>query len=291
MTAGADQGGFVHYMEKVEGRKIRDRSDKFKDFFSQARMFWISLTEPEQDRLVAAGRFELGKVGTMAVRERMIHQFFNRIDHGLARRVAEGIGVDPPTRDESVETRYTAPEVSVERQARRDLIETRKVAILLDEGFDGEQLSAVRQALEDKGARPMVVAERYGAMRSASGDEVEVDVTFINTDAVLWDAVFVPGGKAAVQSMQQKGDVLAFLHQTFKHYKPVGALGEAVDLLRRAQWQGVDLAGGGEGDDGVVSSRGVVTGEAGANGSFVEAFIRSIGHQRHWDRDVAGVPA
>jgi len=83
-------------MEKVEGRKVRERSEKFKDFFSQARMFWISLTEPEQKRVVKAAHFELGKVETMAVRERMVHDFFNRIDHELARRVAGGIGVDPP---------------------------------------------------------------------------------------------------------------------------------------------------------------------------------------------------
>lgn len=290
MTAGADQGGFVHHTEKVEGRKVRERSEKFKDFFSQARMFWISLTESEQDRVVKAGRFELGKVSTMAVRERMVHEFFNRIDHGLARRVAEGIGVEPPTEDRSAETRYTAPEVSVERQARRDLIETRKVAILLDDGFDGEQVSAVRRALEERGAQPMVVAEEYGMLKSSSGDQVEVDMTFVTTDAVLWDAVFVPGGEGAAQSLMRKGDVLAFLHQTFKHYKPVGALGEGVDVVRKASWEGVDLSGGDSGN-GAVSSRGVVTGGAAATDAFVEAFIRAIGHQRHWDRDVAAVPA
>jgi catalase len=79
--ASPEEGGYVHYMEKVDGHMVKERSESFKDHFSQATMFWHSLTEPEQDRLVSALHFELGKVESMEVRHRMIHEIFNRVDH------------------------------------------------------------------------------------------------------------------------------------------------------------------------------------------------------------------
>ena len=93
--APEDEGAFHHYPESVEGRAVRTRSRKFKDYFSQARLYWNSLSEFEQRHLVEAARFELGKVETMPVRERMVG-LFSLIDASLARRVAEGIGVPVP---------------------------------------------------------------------------------------------------------------------------------------------------------------------------------------------------
>ena len=60
--ASAEEGGYVHYMEKVEGKKIRARSEKFKDFFSQAKLFWNSMSEPEKKHIIKAFHFEVGKV-------------------------------------------------------------------------------------------------------------------------------------------------------------------------------------------------------------------------------------
>jgi hypothetical protein len=62
-----------------------------------------------------------------------------------------------------------------------------------------------------------------------------------------------------------------------------------VELLRKADWEGVELAG--PSGNGSTSSRGVVTGGGAATDAFVDSFIEAIGHQRHWDRDVAAVPA
>src|SRR5690606_6964099 len=62
MTASADAGAFTHHMEKVEGYKTRERSDSFKDYFSQAKLFYDSMSEPEKKHILAAFHFELGKV-------------------------------------------------------------------------------------------------------------------------------------------------------------------------------------------------------------------------------------
>ena len=42
MQAKADMGGFVSYAERMEGSKVRARSEKFFDHFSQAALFWNS---------------------------------------------------------------------------------------------------------------------------------------------------------------------------------------------------------------------------------------------------------
>lgn len=67
--------------------KTHARPEKFAEHFSQATLFWNSLSEPEKNHLVAAAWFELGKVTKKEIRERMVERF-NHVDHELARRVA-----------------------------------------------------------------------------------------------------------------------------------------------------------------------------------------------------------
>jgi catalase len=306
MTAGADAGGFVHYQERVEGHKIRNRSEKFRDFFSQAKMFWESQTPPEQKRLVEAAHFELGKVETMAVRERMVYEFFNKIDHRLAKEIAEGIGVVPPSKDESAQSRYRAPEVSVDLEAKTESIATRKIAILVAEGFDFDQLTRVKETLMERGARPMIIAKLAGKVKSADGREVDVDKMHVTTDPVLWDAVFIPGG-IHVEALKRQGTTLNFVTESFKHYKPIGALGEAVYLLTSARLPGVSVA---ESGGKVVSDKGIVTlrsedgasvkdrvkaaigkGDGTDTSGFIENFVEAIAKHRHWEREVESVPA
>ncbi|MEN3362232.1 MAG: catalase, partial [Mycobacteriales bacterium] len=49
--------GFSHYQQRVDGRAIRARSESFKDFYSQATLFWNSMSSWEQAHIVAAFRF------------------------------------------------------------------------------------------------------------------------------------------------------------------------------------------------------------------------------------------
>jgi catalase len=92
-VAEAD-GGFVHYPERVEGHKVRERSPSFADHFSQATLFWNSLSTGEQDRVVEAAHFELGKVPQVEVKQRMLDRF-NKVDGELAKRVAKAWECQP----------------------------------------------------------------------------------------------------------------------------------------------------------------------------------------------------
>jgi catalase len=71
MQAGRAMGGFVTHPQVLEGRKVRERGEKFFDHFSQATLFWNSQSEPEKQHIVQAFQFELGKLDRPAIRERM----------------------------------------------------------------------------------------------------------------------------------------------------------------------------------------------------------------------------
>src|SRR5699024_10284438 len=71
-TSTAKEGGLEHYAEKVEGRVIQARSESFKDHFSQARMFWNSMSPPEKQHIINAFSFEVGKVNSISVRQQVV---------------------------------------------------------------------------------------------------------------------------------------------------------------------------------------------------------------------------
>ncbi len=180
----------MHHMEKVEGHKVRERSPSFKDHFSQATMFWHSITEPERDRLVSAIHFELGKVKSREVRHRMIHEIFNRIDHDLAVRFALGVGIEPPTENRARPVDQRAPEVSVEHQSRRTVktLKTHGDALhFVDEMFKHcKTIGATGEAVE------LLEMGRLHGANLASGDEVASSlgvVTVRGTDASIADRV------------------------------------------------------------------------------------------------------
>ncbi|WP_226023428.1 catalase [Halomicrobium salinisoli] len=282
-----EEGGYEHFAEKVSGKKIRERSESFGDHFSQARLFWNSMTEHEQDAIVDAAHFELGKVDRMEIRERLVYDLFNNVDHEFARRVAEGVGVDPPEEPGDQLPDHDAEDPSLSMAERTpDTIETRKVAVLVDDGFDEEHLSTVADALEERGVRVKVVSKVLGDKTGADGETVEADESHVTTESVLYDAVFVPGGEDSVDALQEQGDAKHFVAEAFKHKKPVAALGAGVDLVDHVDLPGVEPV-----DDGLVSEQGVVLGRDGDLDGFVDRFVDAIAAHRHWDREDMEVPA
>src|SRR4029077_7799222 len=83
--------------EPIDAEKARARGEKFFDHFSQATLFWNSQSAPEQDHIVQAFRFELGKLDILAIRERMLGMLAE-VDRSLAGRVAQGLGMAVPSR-------------------------------------------------------------------------------------------------------------------------------------------------------------------------------------------------
>lgn len=280
--APAEEHGYVSYAEKIDGTKIRNRSGKFRDFFSQATMFWNSMSEPEKRHIIQAFHFEIGKVENMEVRKRMVG-LLNNVDGELASSVAEGIGVAKPPHGDGRRITRSSPAVSMASTVK-DTIRSRRIAMLVADGFDYDELMRVRNKLHQAGAHTRVVSKVLGSVRSSSGKTIEADKNHVTTGSIMFDAVYVPGGRESVEALKEQGDAVHFINEAFKHCKVVAASGEGVDLLEASQVRGIRLAE--RNARRAVTDQGVVTvRNGGAANSFVRDFIQAIARHRHWERE------
>jgi catalase len=278
-----ENGGFVHYPERVEGHKVRERSPSFADHYSQATLFWNSLSMGEQDRLVEAAHFELGKVKDQSVKERMLDRF-NQVDGELAKRIAQGLGMPASIEPSAPNHGNKSPALSQEHTIK--IAQGRKVAILAATGVNSAQLMAVEQALYKVGVDTEIVSQFGGTIKCSDGQDVEVQQTFLTTASVLYDAIYVPGGTKSIAALKTHGKAFDFIHEAYKHFKPIAAAGEGVDLLVQSDLPGTDLSqtnGQVSGHLGVVTTK-----EASDMDKFTQAFIESVKEHRYWQRPIPG---
>ncbi|WP_329045885.1 catalase [Amycolatopsis sp. NBC_01488] len=283
----ADSGTFQHYTEAVSGHKIRERSPSFKDFYSQATLFWNSMTDVERDHIVAAFRFELGKVTEKGVRARTVDEL-NHVDHDLATRVASGIGVPAPAA-ETPHHGHRSPALSQLGQPNLNP-HGRKVAILAADGVDTIGTRKLLDALEAADVTGEVLAPADGELApGGDGGPLPADRQLATTASVLYDAVVVPCGPGSVDQLAQDGEAVHFVAEAYKHLKPVAAFGSGLDLLRRA---GVpaQLADDTKTriDDGVVTT---TSAAADLPDEFAASFLAALSEHRIWSRSTSTIPA
>ncbi|MDP8932430.1 MAG: catalase, partial [Actinomycetota bacterium] len=233
--ASPDQGAYRHYAERVDGQKVRRRSKSFQDHYSQATLFWNSMSYWERQQIVDAFRFELGKVSHHHIRERMVGHL-NEVDHDLAVAVAEGVGVTSPREAGRPNHGHSSPALSQATQPGSPA--TRKVAVLAADGVDGTSLEAVLGALRDQGVICEVVAPHDGSLRSSDGGEVQVDRLVTTMSSVLYDAVLAAGGEESVEAIMAQGVAANYVVEAYKHAKPIGAIGAGVRLLEQLRLPG-----------------------------------------------------
>jgi catalase len=245
-------GGYVSYPEPLDGQKVRERGASFFDHYSQARMFFQSQSEPEKQHIIKALRFELGKVQTEAIRERMVAHLA-QIDRTLATVVAKGLGLKVPAKlapppNRSVPADGNPDDFQHRPLADRDVVSpalsmtrfvpgpitTRKVAILVAAGFDAAGVAAVVKALAAEGATAHLVGPNVGPLVADDGKAFAPKFSILTASSVLFDAVYVAGGKEAA-SWVQEADAIEFVQDAFKHCKTVAATGDGVKLLEAAK--------------------------------------------------------
>jgi catalase len=285
--ATPDAGAYVHYTERVEGHKIRERSESFKDHYSQATVFFRSLSKPEQQHLIEACQFELGKVERKEIRQRVV-EHFARIDGELAVAVASAVGVTAPRGKDGAAPR-PSPALSMANTVK-DTIKGRVIAALVAPGVAGRELTAVRKAFEAEGAKVEIIAPALGPVATADGTSLEATKSLLTVKSVLFDAVLVPGGEASVEALGANPDARDFVDEAYKHFKPVGALGEGVELLRAAGINHEMLTSPGRRNGKTGGRFGVVIGEGSDTRGFVEQFSQAVAQHRHWGRAEAGQP-
>ncbi len=275
------EGGFVHNPEKVEGQKIRKRSDTFKDHFGQGILFYNSLSDGEKRHLINAFQFEVGSVKDKGIKQRVV-DMFNNIDGSMATQIALGIGAMPPEKPNLPNPTATSPALSQENTTR--VANTRKAAILAENGFNFSEITQIREALTKAGVCSEIISMNLGLITSVDGQPLEVDKTYTAASSVMYDALYVTGGKQNVDTLMTQGDSIHFANEAYKHAKPIGATNEGVNLLEAAQIKGVTCVGK-ETQAQLLTDQGVVTIRNAADmGSFSQEFINAIAQHRYWNR-------
>ena len=292
------EGGFTSHPERVEAHKVRARSKSFMDHFSQARLFFQSQSEPEKNHMIDALGFELGKVETIQIRERILFML-KQIDRGLAAAVSYAIGVSVPTeidpplnqiipadgdpeahRSVNFESTLATSDALSMVNTVKDTIRTRKIAVLASDGVDENSLQTVIKSLTDAGAVCEVVAPRLGFIVGKNDTQIPVYKAFFTSASVLYDAVYVPGGTNNVATLEASPDAIHFLNEAFKHCKAIAADAEALQVLKATYFYRklpVDNKEETIQDEGVIISDDIQ--------QLSTQFIAAIAQHRFWERE------
>ena len=184
-------------------------------------------------------------------------------------------------------------------------IASRRVAILVADGYNARQVKAIQSALKASRAFPFVIGARRSAIYADGEDQSSSEGLlpahhFEGMRSTMFDSVFIPSG-SHVATLRKQGRVTHWVREAFGHCKAIGAIGEAVDLVRDAcELEKMRFAQ--PESTAVVNSYGVVT--AGAiepenlkesveitKGSkdFLTEYFYSISCHKHYEREVDGL--
>ena len=261
--------GYRSFAAREDGDKLRTRPESFADHYSQARQFFMSQTPSEQGHIVAALTFELSKVETLRVRNRMLGQLAN-IDAGLAKRIADGLGhVGPIETVQAVVPARTdlaeSPALSIQRKTKPTL-QGRVIGCLVGNGADPATVKAIAAGAKAMGASMKVVATKVGGVRGAGGAHIPADGQLAGSPSVMFDAVVVEASDQGAGELAQDSAAVGFVADAFSHLKVIGYSAGAKTLLTRA---------------GVAAGPGVVAIDGGA----AEPFLVAAGKGRIWERE------
>ena len=238
------EGAFHSYEERIDAKKIRTRSESFNDHFSQPALFYRSLSSWEQQHVVDAYTFELGKCNHEHIQERMLW-VVSQIDTDLAKKIAKGLGLEIPKSikqpinqaigaDTDVQNQQppkkknylnTAPSLS-QANTKFESIATRQIAVLVADGFSMKNFKKTKDLLENKGAVIKLIAPHGGHVLCNENMKHKVDAAIMTTESVLFDAVYVPGGKKSIEVLKKESKFVKFINEAYKHCKAIAANAE-----------------------------------------------------------------
>jgi len=218
-----------------EGDKLRIRAELFADHYSQARLFWRSLTGNEQAHVASAFVFELSKVGLAQVQPRMVANLRN-VDEQLATRVAVGLGIDLPERAKAARAPIDmepSPKLSIQRNMK-ETIEGRAIAILYADGSDGKEIHKLMKAIRNAGGKPVLIAPKIGGAKLADGMMLKADGQLAGTPSQTVDAIALVLSQEGASTLLKDAAAIQFVMDAFGHLKAIGASAAAQPLLDKA---------------------------------------------------------
>jgi catalase len=278
---GPKRGGFESYQARVDGDKIRERSPSFGEYYAHPRLFWLSQTPVEQQHIIDAFSFELGKVARAYIRERVVDQLVS-IDIQLAQKVGDNLGL---TLSDEQRKRPAPPDVNgLKKDPTLSLyalpggsVKGRVVGVLLTDKPVAKELLALLKALKAQGVHAKLLYSRMGELTADDGSVLTINATFAAAPSLTVDAVAVPTGD--ISSLEKSGDARYYLLEAYKHLKPLLLAGDArrfKTLLNVAD----------KGEEGVAEGESVTK-------RLTEDFLGLLAAHRVWSRaaKIPGIPA
>ncbi len=247
-----EKGGYEHYSEKVEGRKVRARSDSFKDHFSQAKLFLNSMSETERQHIYDALSFELGKCD-MEIRENAIYKLLNKIDRDMTEYVADRVGVEAPSEVEESTYSKRSPALSMENTEFS--LETRTVGVMITPDVAEQTLKETKSKLEEQGLQVTFISDKIYKI----GD-ITLDETFDTVHCVLFDSMILLKGEE-----KPPAPVIENLEIAYKHKKAIGYGIDSGDIF--------DMLSFTKDDKGVADIE-----------KDLDGFLEAVKGHRVWDR-------
>ena len=260
--------GFTTSVRPVEGATMRVRSESFSDHYSQARLFYRSITPPEQKHLANALTFELSKVETEAIRLRMLGHLL-LIDKNLANTVIGALGAEGKA--DKITPAKTPIELEPSPALRlygkfKPTLAGRKVGVLLGAGFDGKIKKDLVSQIESEGAKAAIITTRIQGELDSQGQLQIADMSLRASPSVLFDAVAILAGAEGDKKLAGDPNAITFLMDAERHCKAVG-FSSIPSLSKKV---GLELK------PGVID----ITGQAG-----VKNFIAAARAGRFWERE------
>lgn len=271
-----NEHAFIDYPAPVaESVKERARPQSFEDHFSQARMFWLSLSEVEREHTAQAYAFELGKCWDETIRVRQLRHLF-AIDPSLGHTVAQGLGL-PDQEPTVAPAQDVQPSPALSQVGGTWPVEGRQVGILVGPDTDAEQLTTLISRIDAEDMVPLVIAPQGGEVVPG----VVAHRTLLTARSIEFDAVVVTtagapahqvaAGMDAKAGAPSPGDVdprvSLLLNEMWRHAKAIAAFGPGVTALETLQ---------------IGQTPGVVAAESAEDA--LDSVVQLLGSHRVWER-------
>lgn len=203
------------------------------------------VTDIEQNHVSDALVFELSKVETVKIRERMVSHLLN-IDNELANKVAKNLGFKemPKAAESKKPTRN-----DLKKSAALSILQNgpknfkgRKLGIFLTDAADSGIFQNLKETADSEGVTVEIIASTIGGVKMNDGQLVLANHKIDGGSSVLFDAVVLLFSKEGAKNLLGESAARDFVSDAFSHLKYIGYSEAAKALMQKAEIENLDEA-------------------------------------------------
>jgi catalase len=276
----AGMQGFTSFPEPINEDKVRGKPERFADHYSQATLFWISQSDTEKQHIINAFRFELTRIQTPAIRERVVSLLIN-VNATLAQEVADSLGIALPAAAPLASEMIfpvldASPALSEAYYPGDGSIKTKRVAILAANGVNASSVNLIYDEILMHGGVPRIVSSRLGKLDTIEGGKLDVEATMETMPSVLFDAMVVAEGEMSIFNLALDARTIDFLRDQYRHCKPILMPNASASLM---EMTGIEV----NSPDGNPDSGLIIAGDNGFE--YISEFLIALGKPRNHSRE------